>query len=79
MIKMASCQEDVREKTGHFWLGFSLHHAQKDGVIENEWLGGGLPWAEARRKEGRVPAIFLVIILYTEENKKRCGKKPGHV
>ena len=41
IIKMASYQGDVREKTRHFWLGFFPHHTQYDGILENERLVGG--------------------------------------
>ena len=35
MIKMASCQGDVREKSRYFYLGFFPHHAQYDGILAN--------------------------------------------
>ena len=41
MIKMASCQEDVREKSRYFYLGFIPGHTQYGGILANGSWGRG--------------------------------------
>ena len=85
IVKMASCQGDVREKTRHFWLGFFPHRTQYDGNLENERLGGVVSRSETKREEDQFLAVFLIFLLDMEKNKTkcgkkpRCGKKPGHI
>ena len=85
IIKMASCQGDVREKTRHFSLVFFPHRTQYDGNLENERLGGVVSRSETKREEDQFLAVFLIFLLDMEKNKTkcgkkpRCGKKPGHI